>query len=149
MSATFDILKFFDYFHDVVDTNVKEMSIVSVKEDRKYPLTIHYLNELSKIGQVSFVLQNYFMLVINMFFFYQLPETRIDQPTISKEGFEFCLKLLCVFENIDKIEEKDDIKRPSILIFLPGYSEIEELYVLLNSDVKRYTILYSVNSNFA
>lgn len=51
--------------------------------------------------------------------------------------YKLVIKLLNVFESIDQTEDEyasgDDVDIPSVLIFLPGINEIEELDGYLNN----------------
>lgn len=48
---------------------------------------------------------------------------------------EFCARIIHVFDRIDKKsnDTSDDYERPAVLIFLPGFGEIEDLRTVLLS----------------
>jgi ATP-dependent RNA helicase TDRD9 len=60
------------------------------------------------------------------FFFQQIPHFNIDEPYIMEEQYEACWKLISLCDNFDK-----DTTTGSVLVFLPGYHEIEEMHNIL------------------
>ncbi|CAG4957696.1 unnamed protein product [Colias eurytheme] len=117
MSATFNVQTFGDYFSLPCPTTKQPMSMcVRVQSGKsRYTTKIFYLNQLNKFGSI--------------------PQQQ-GSPEIAPDMNHLVVKLVNAFENIDKKEEfeKDDISEedlPSILIFLPGINEIEELYSCL------------------
>ncbi|XP_050675302.1 probable ATP-dependent RNA helicase spindle-E [Leptidea sinapis] len=115
MSATFNTGSFFDYFVPNV-----QPCVVNIRKERlRYSVKTFYLNNLSKFFGVG-------------------PETTKfgSDPELSTDMHHLVVKLVNAFEYIDKTEEfeKDDISEedlPSVLIFLPGINEIEDLYSCL------------------
>ena len=70
-----------------------------------------------------------------------MPEIAFEEPRVTNPLMEFCIKLVTVFDDIDSKSEfdEDDINtteaeepRHSVLIFLPGIWEIEELHALMS-----------------
>ena len=70
-----------------------------------------------------------------------MPENAFEKPRVTKQLMEFCIKLVTSFDGIDgkRDFEKDDINttdaeepRHSVLVFLPGIREIEELRALMS-----------------
>lgn len=70
-------------------------------------------------------------------FFFQilLQSTPKGEPTIAPEMYHLVIKLLNAFEHIDKqedrFEDRSQADLPSVLIFLPGINEIEDLFLSL------------------
>lgn len=66
---------------------------------------------------------------------------RSDEPYITPEMHHLVIKLLNAFELIDKHEDdyadRDEAELPSVLIFLPGIHEIEDLYECLTNQELR------------
>lgn len=62
--------------------------------------------------------------------------SRTGEPGIVPEMHHLVVKLVNAFEHIDKQEDnyvdRDETDLPSVLIFLPGINEIEDLYNCLN-----------------
>lgn len=58
-----------------------------------------------------------------------------SEPKIAPEMFHLVIKLLNAFEHIDKQEDHYEDRSladlPSVLIFLPGINEIEDLFLCL------------------
>lgn len=73
------------------------------------------------------------------FFQVLLQSTPKGEPTIAPEMFHLVIKLMSAFEHIDKQEDqykdRSQADLPSVLIFLPGINEIEDLFLCL-SDLK-------------
>lgn len=64
-----------------------------------------------------------------------------EQAVINPEMYHLVVKLVNAFEHIDKQEDnyvdRSEAELPSVLIFLPGINEIEELYNCLNDHALR------------
>ncbi|CAK1553904.1 unnamed protein product [Leptosia nina] len=123
MSATFNVEAFSKYF---IVPNLTERGgapIVKIRKTSKFISKEFYLNHLSK--------------------FLTIPKMEInDPPGTTIEMHHLVLKLVNAFENIDKHEEfsQGDVSEcdlPSVLIFLPGINEIEELYGCLTDEALR------------
>lgn len=59
-----------------------------------------------------------------------------DEPKITPELVEYTAKLVTYFEAVDLKDPNDDPAQPnrhSVLIFLPGLHEIEEVYNVFSS----------------
>lgn len=65
----------------------------------------------------------------------QIPEVLQSEPKFTFAMMEFCIRLIHVFDRIDKkSNDKNSVyERPAILIFLPGIQEIEDLHTALLS----------------
>lgn len=63
-----------------------------------------------------------------------------DSPEVTTEMHHLVVKLVNVLETIDGQENTFGISKdnvPSVLIFLPGIHEIEDLYMCLTNDELR------------
>lgn len=65
---------------------------------------------------------------------------KINDPKINEDMYRWALKLIVSFERIDAIESRKlsidrkkykNSPKPTVLIFLPGIHEIEEMYKTL------------------
>lgn len=119
MSATFNRMAFANYFLIPTSRGPQTSKCIKVeKKDPMFTVKIFYLNHLHKFGSI-------------------LPNSTSSssEPTITPEMNHLVIKLLNAFEQIDIHEDKytsrPDSDPPSVLIFLPGINEIEDLYANL------------------
>ncbi|KAJ2944742.1 hypothetical protein O0L34_g1630 [Tuta absoluta] len=126
MSATFKKKTFADYFSLPSPTAELASCIEVVKKEPTFSVKIFYLNQLAKFGSI---LQQ---------------ATPKDEPAIAPEMHHLVLKLINAFEQIDKQEDRYEDRStadlPSVLVFLPGINEIEDLFLCLNDPVLRAKI---------
>lgn len=54
----------------------------------------------------------------------------LDKPQIEEAGFETAIHLIKAF---DEMEVGNALKKSSVLVFLPGIFEIEEMHRLMES----------------
>lgn len=128
MSATFNSKAFADYFMIPTPRGLQMSSCIKVdKKEQMFTVKIFYLNHLNKFGSI---LQ-------------QSTPKGID-PFIAPEMHHLVIKLINAFEQIDKQEDnfsdRDEADIPSVLIFLPGINEIEDLYACLTDSALRRKI---------
>lgn len=60
-----------------------------------------------------------------------------DEPKVTQDLIEYTAKLVTMFNDVDIKDASDDPRQPnrhSVLIFLPGIHEIEEVYNIFSSD---------------
>ncbi|GIX99928.1 ATP-dependent RNA helicase TDRD9 [Caerostris darwini] len=111
MSATFDTSEFAEYFR--IFSHSQQPPTVNIT-GKTYHVTEHYLHELKTLLK-------------------KVPEFDLKNPCIDPCLFEAVLKLMCIFDRIEKHEQKvpNDqnyaYNRGAVLIFLPGYEEIRAL----------------------
>ncbi|XP_054743401.1 probable ATP-dependent RNA helicase spindle-E [Anastrepha obliqua] len=129
MSATINAGEFSDYF----TIRRKPAPVLRVDSRRLFQVREFYLSDLGRINSANI-------------------DVDISDPGISKEMFNIALKLIIVIDNIEKQEaavaiDNGPLQQTSILIFLPGINEIEQmsskLKLLSESDdnnVKLYPI---------
>ncbi|KAL7306698.1 hypothetical protein TKK_0001370 [Trichogramma kaykai] len=119
MSATFNVDKFSKYFAIATEKGLMPAPITSVAKKRNYKVFIHYLCQIHVLGAV--------------------PEVSFEKPEVSHHMMQFCIRLLKIFDEIDLNDEMDDDdntdnrQRHTVLMFLPGIYEIEEMHGLLSS----------------
>ncbi|XP_047033671.1 probable ATP-dependent RNA helicase spindle-E isoform X1 [Helicoverpa zea] len=116
MSATFDKIAFADYFKVATTLGLERTNCITIeKGDPMFTVKKFYLDHLHKFGTV--------------------PEPKAEDPCIVTEMHHIVLRLLNAFEGIDKqedqITDRSQADLPSVLIFLPGIHEIEDLYTCL------------------
>lgn len=69
----------------------------------------------------------------NIYVFGQIPDIS-EEPKFSLDIAEFSVRIIQVFDSIDgKNDTGSEYERSSVLIFLPGFAEIEELRTVLLS----------------
>ncbi|CAB3245863.1 unnamed protein product [Arctia plantaginis] len=129
MSATFNIKAFADYFMIPTPRGLQMSSCVKVeKKGAMFTVKKFYLNHLNKFGSIL-----------------QQSTPKGDEPYIAPEMHHLVIKLLNAFEHIDKHEDnyadRDDADLPSVLIFLPGIHEIEDLYACLTDHALREKVV--------
>lgn len=116
MSATIDVSLFGEYFALPVRGSLEMPPVVSV-EGKVFNVEESYLDNLTRFGLV--------------------PRHRPDMnPTIYKETYELARNLVCHFDNLERQEQgitaNTMVKsRGTVLVFLPGLREIEEMEKLL------------------
>ncbi|XP_052744057.1 probable ATP-dependent RNA helicase spindle-E isoform X2 [Bicyclus anynana] len=128
MSATFNTQIFQDYFTlPTPSMGLQSSGCFKITNDKPtFSVKLFYLDHIAKMG--------YSNLQQNM--------RELQDPEIHPDMNNLVSTLIEKFEQIDMKEEFVDIDRaeadvPSVLIFLPGIYEIEELYaVLTDSDFK-------------
>ncbi|XP_053613679.1 probable ATP-dependent RNA helicase spindle-E [Plodia interpunctella] len=116
MSATFDRKAFADYFLIPTPKGLLMSSCIKVvKNDPIFSVKTFYLNHLNKFGAIL-----------------QQATPRNGEPGIAPEMHHLVVKLMHAFEQIDKNEDNYEDRNvadlASVLIFLPGINEIEDLY---------------------
>ncbi|CAG9565445.1 unnamed protein product [Danaus chrysippus] len=118
MSATFNCRAFADYFLIPTPAGLQMSSCLKVTNDKPtFTVKTFYLNQLTKFGAIL-----------------QQSTPKSNEPVILPPMYHLVVKLVNAFEQIDKQEEYSDRSEadlPSVLIFLPGIHEIEELYASL------------------
>ncbi|CAH2094465.1 unnamed protein product [Euphydryas editha] len=127
MSATFNCKSFADYFLISTPRGFQMSSCLKVVNSQKaFTVKTFYLNHLTKFGAIL-----------------EKATPKKDDPVILPEMYHLVIKLINAFELIDKQEEytnREEADLPSVLIFLPGINEIEELYSCLTDTILRLKI---------
>ncbi|CAH2045426.1 unnamed protein product, partial [Iphiclides podalirius] len=125
MSATFNRKAFADYFMIPTPRGLQMSTCIKVmKKEPMFTVKTFYLNHLNKFGSVL-----------------QQAMRKSETPGIVPEMHHLVVKLINAFEQIDKQEDnytdRSEADLPSVLIFLPGINEIEELYGCLTDTALR------------
>ncbi|XP_059053165.1 probable ATP-dependent RNA helicase spindle-E [Achroia grisella] len=129
MSATFNRKAFTDYFLIPTPRGLQMSSGVKVvKKEPMFTVKTFYLNHLNKFGSIL-----------------DLSRPKREEPGIVTEMYHLVIKLVNAFEHIDKqedtYEDRSEADLPSVLIFLPGINEIEDLYSCLTDLALRKKIV--------
>ncbi|KAL0275900.1 UNVERIFIED_CONTAM: hypothetical protein PYX00_003620 [Menopon gallinae] len=104
MSATVNAMKFANYFKKYYLKELQAAPVIEINHSTNYAVQIYYLEELSALGD--------------------LPEIDAKEPRISDQSIDICIRLI---KQLDRIDNQTN-KKNSVLIFLPGIYEIEQLY---------------------
>ncbi|CAK1583629.1 unnamed protein product [Parnassius mnemosyne] len=128
MSATFNRKAFADYFMIPTPRGLEMSTCIKVvKKEPMFTVKTFYLNHLNKFGSIL-----------------QEATPKGESPGINPEMHHLVIKLINAFEQIDKQEDcytdRSQADLPSVLIFLPGINEIEELYACLTDGALRTKI---------
>ncbi|XP_014470956.1 PREDICTED: probable ATP-dependent RNA helicase spindle-E isoform X2 [Dinoponera quadriceps] len=117
MSATIDVKKFAEYFSTRVGNKLVPAPVIEILEKGCFETHTYYLDELKDLGAI--------------------PEVLPAEPKVTKSMIKFCAKMIIAFDQIDQINHdgkgKGGEARHTVLVFLPGIYEIEELYAFLSS----------------
>ncbi|XP_045453165.1 probable ATP-dependent RNA helicase spindle-E [Melitaea cinxia] len=135
MSATFNCKAFADYFLIPIPGGFQMSSCLKVVNTQPtFSVKTFYLNNLHKFGAIV-----------------QKATPKNDEPVILPEMYHVVIKLINAFELIDKQEEytnRGEADLPSVLVFLPGIYEIEELYNCLTDPILRLKIGDAESANY-
>ncbi|XP_012523502.1 probable ATP-dependent RNA helicase spindle-E [Monomorium pharaonis] len=113
MSATIDVDKFSAYFSTPVENQLLPAPIIDIPKSSPYDISIYYMDELENLGiipQVDF------------------------EPKFSNTVAQFSTHIIHVFDSIDNKNNSGDYNRAAVLVFLPGFAEIEEMRNILLSE---------------
>ncbi|KMQ97708.1 putative atp-dependent rna helicase spindle-e-like protein [Lasius niger] len=115
MSATIDVVRFAEYFSTRVGNKLMPAPIVKIPEKRNFKICTYYLDEIENLGTI--------------------PEVSLMEPKVTEDMINFCSLIIIALDQVDinDNEDSDSPQRHSVLIFLPGIYEIEELYNYLSS----------------
>ncbi|KAF7992726.1 hypothetical protein HCN44_005070 [Aphidius gifuensis] len=131
MSATINVDKFAKYFSIYVGKKLTNAPVISVIKSSHFKIREYYLSDLRELGD--------------------LPEIIENNPTITLKMLNLCKNLILHFDTIEKTKITDDNKienRPTVLVFLPGIYEIEEMHrVLIDVKNLEIVVLHSMITN--
>ncbi|XP_072756559.1 probable ATP-dependent RNA helicase spindle-E isoform X2 [Anoplolepis gracilipes] len=116
MSATFNAIRFAGYFSTRVGNKLVPAPIIKIPEKRNFKICIYYLDEIENLGTI--------------------PEVSFAEPKIGQNMINFCSLIINALDQIDVNDNEEDsdlLQRHTVLIFLPGIYEIEEMYNYLSS----------------
>ncbi|KAL3288338.1 hypothetical protein HHI36_002786 [Cryptolaemus montrouzieri] len=124
MSATIDAEEFAHYFRSQYKGNDMNAPIVHIKEPNKFVITKYYMDSLPQPQPVP-VFEKY-------------------KPEISEGVRNTFLFLMTAFDKLDEVDtETKEVRLGSVLVFLPGIREIEEIEKML-TDKKDYQTKWEI-----
>ncbi|XP_021259648.1 putative ATP-dependent RNA helicase TDRD9 isoform X2 [Numida meleagris] len=129
MSATINCEEIADYFAIPVENHLNPACIFKV-ECKPYAVEEYYLDDLKHIAH------------------FQLPYQRIDKPVIAKEIYEVAVSLIQSFDELEMQCNGDSFtpERGSVLVFLPGLSEISYMHSRLTRMFNKRWQVYPLHS---
>lgn len=110
MSATMNVNQFVDYYSRTIRGVTIEPPVIELSLPTNYPVQFFYLDSL--VNRLPL----------------KIPDIQIGTPSIDPSMYDLARALVEVFHIIDKNEHKEDGFIGSVLIFLPGIAEIENMY---------------------
>ncbi|EFN82362.1 probable ATP-dependent RNA helicase spindle-E [Harpegnathos saltator] len=127
MSATVDVKRFAEYFSRRLRNKLVPAPVVEMPEKRCFEIHTYFLDEIKDLGAI--------------------PQVSPSEPRVTQSMINFCAKIIIALDEIDindsggNKEAKGDqtnvavctSHRHTVLVFLPGIYEIEELYTFLSS----------------
>ncbi|XP_042655135.1 ATP-dependent RNA helicase TDRD9 isoform X2 [Tyto alba] len=133
MSASINCKEFADYFALPAHNGLNPACVFKV-EGKPYAIEEYYLDDLKHTVR------------------FKLPPQRIEEPVIVKEMYEVAVSLI---ESFDELEMKSNrekktssvtSERGSVLVFLPGLSEISYMHSCLSNMFNKRWQLYPLHS---
>ncbi|KFO74837.1 Putative ATP-dependent RNA helicase TDRD9, partial [Cuculus canorus] len=119
MSASINCKEFADYFALPVHNGLKPACVFKV-EGRAYAIEDYYLDDLKDTV------------------LYKIPSQRIQEPDIGREMYELAVSLIRSFDEMEMKGNREKThlsaapERGSVLVFLPGLSEIRCMHLYLS-----------------
>ncbi|XP_052549791.1 ATP-dependent RNA helicase TDRD9 isoform X2 [Tympanuchus pallidicinctus] len=129
MSATINCEEIADYFAIPTQNGLNPACIFKV-EGKPYAVKEYYLDDLKHIVH------------------FQLPSQRIDKPMIGKEIYEVAVSLIQSFDELEMQCNGGSFTpdRGSVLVFLPGFSEIRYMHSRLTCMFNKKWQVYPLHS---
>ncbi|XP_048805452.1 ATP-dependent RNA helicase TDRD9 isoform X2 [Lagopus muta] len=129
MSATINCEEIADYFAIPTQNGLNPACIFKV-EGKPYAVKEYYLDDLKHIVH------------------FQLPSQRIDKPMIGKEIYEVAVSLIQSFDELEMQCNGGSFTpdRGSVLVFLPGFSEIRYMHSRLTRMFNKKWQVYPLHS---
>ncbi|NXN71597.1 TDRD9 helicase, partial [Himantopus himantopus] len=133
MSASINCKEFADYFALPVHNGLNPAYVLKV-EGKPYAVEEYYLDDLKHTVH------------------FKLPSQRIEEPVIVREMYEVAVSLI---QSFDELEMKSNRKektlratseRGSVLVFLPGLSEISYMHSCLSNMFNKRWQVYPLHS---
>ncbi|EFA07562.1 probable ATP-dependent RNA helicase spindle-E [Tribolium castaneum] len=129
MSATMEAQDFAYYFRSISRNNPQQYllaPVLPVTKKSEYKVSIYY----------------------NEHFASAMPPYNFEEPCMHKEQYDVCAKLISLFDKLEENESKLTLAERingSVLVFLPGFHEIEEMHKVLvrerNTSVLEWEII--------
>ncbi|XP_055594148.1 probable ATP-dependent RNA helicase spindle-E isoform X2 [Uranotaenia lowii] len=119
MSATIDAKEFSEYFKIPKRSGYLSAPIISVDKTRLYSVREYYIDDLDKL-RMDFTID-------------------YEQPSISERMYEVAAKIALVCDRLqdNDFEESNLEYKPSIIIFLPGINEIDQMAKVLMETLEK------------
>ncbi|NXX17523.1 TDRD9 helicase, partial [Podargus strigoides] len=127
MSASINCKEFADYFAFPGCNGLSPACVFKV-EGKPYAIKEYYLDDLK--NTVNF----------------KLPSQRIETPVIVKEMYEVAVVLIQSFDELEMQSNSVTSERGSVLVFLPGLSEIRCMHSRLSNLLNQKWQLYPLHS---
>lgn len=131
MSATFDSDMFGQYFAVPIRDRLEPAPVVSV-EGKAYNVSEYYADDLTQLSEI--------------------PALDPAKPEISRAAYILAVRLIQEFDKLDAKKQGIGLKgfapyRGTVLVFLPGYGEIESLQKLLKEiEGQHNLVIYPLHS---
>lgn len=118
MSATVDVDMFADYFSTPVGDSMMRANAVFIK-GKTFPVFEFWLDSLMNLGS-------------------KIPKLDLCEPCIPPQSLLLARKLVTAFDSFEVIEQNEQSEfatsRGTVLVFLPGIEEINDMYKELMND---------------
>ncbi|NWS56225.1 TDRD9 helicase, partial [Chunga burmeisteri] len=132
MSASINCEEFADYFALPVRNCLNPACVFKV-EGKSYAIKEYYLDDLKHTVR------------------FKLPSQRIEEPVIVREMYEVAVSLIQSFDELEMKSNKEKnmsvvSERGSVLVFLPGLSEIRYMHSCLSNMFNKRWQVYPLHS---
>ncbi|KAM6204809.1 ATP-dependent RNA helicase TDRD9 isoform 2-T2 [Sarcoramphus papa] len=133
MSASINCKEFADYFALPVHNSLNPAYIFKV-EGKPYAIEEYYLDDLKHAVH------------------FKLPSQRIEEPVIVREMYEVAVSLIQSFDELEMKSNREKknpsitSERGSVLVFLPGLSEISYMHSCLSNMFNKRWQVYPLHS---
>ncbi|KAM9290099.1 ATP-dependent RNA helicase TDRD9 [Cariama cristata] len=132
MSASISCEEFADYFALSVHNCLNPACVFKV-EGKSYAIKEYYLDDLKHTVR------------------FKLPSQRIEEPVIVREMYEVAVSLIQSFDELEMKSNKEKnmsvvSERGSVLVFLPGLSEIRYMHSCLSNMFNKRWQVYPLHS---
>ncbi|XP_074887101.1 ATP-dependent RNA helicase TDRD9 [Buteo buteo] len=130
MSASINCKEFADYFALPVYNGLNPACVFKL-EGKPYAIEEYYLDDLKHTVH------------------FKLPSQRIEEPVIVRELYEVAVALIQSFDELEMKEKRNlsvTSERGSVLVFLPGLSEISYMHSCLSNMCNKRWQVYPLHS---
>ncbi|KAM6444997.1 ATP-dependent RNA helicase TDRD9 [Rhynochetos jubatus] len=127
MSASINCKEFADYFALTVPNGLNPACVFKV-EGKPYAIEEYYLDDLKHTVP------------------FKLPSQRIEEPVIVREMYEVAVSLIQSFDELEMKGNSVTSERGSVLVFLPGLSEISYMHSCLSNMFNKRWQVYPLHS---
>ncbi|KAF1663588.1 ATP-dependent RNA helicase TDRD9, partial [Aptenodytes patagonicus] len=127
MSASINCEEFADYFALPVHNGLNPAYVFKV-EGKPYAIEEFYLDDLKHTVH------------------FKLPSQRIEEPVIVRELYEVAVSLIQSFDELEMKSNSVTSERGSVLVFLPGLSEISYMHSCLSNMFNKRWQVYPLHS---